>query len=133
MSIITVTAAIIELNGFILAARRKPGSHLAGYWEFPGGKTEKDETNEECLARELLEEFGVTCIIGDFFGESTHDYGMKIIRLLGYRVQHLSGTFQCRDHDQILWLPVHKLSSLKWAPADIPLVEKLQMANKYAR
>ncbi|NOR24216.1 MAG: NUDIX domain-containing protein [Desulforhopalus sp.] len=123
---ILVTAAIIEKNGLILAARRKPGSHLAGYWEFPGGKIEADETNEECLARELWEEFGIRCIIGDFLGESIYDYQTKVIKLFGYRVMHLSGSFQCRDHDQIVWLPIHELHSLKWAPADIPLVKKLQ-------
>jgi mutator protein MutT len=125
-SIIQVTAAIFEKNGRILAARRKSGSHLAGYWEFPGGKIEPNETEEECLARELWEEFGIRCIIGDFFAESIYDYQSKVIRLLSYRVQHLSGTFQCRDHDQIVWLPVHQLHSLNWAPADIPLVKKLQ-------
>ncbi len=123
---ITVTAAIIEQNGLILAARRKPGCHLAGFWEYPGGKLEANETNEECLARELWEEFGIKCAVLNYFGESIYDYKTKIIRLLAYRVQHLSGTFQCRDHDQILWLPVEELMSLSWAPADIPLVEQLQ-------
>jgi 8-oxo-dGTP diphosphatase len=123
---ITVTAAIIEKNGLILAARRKAGSHLAGYWEFPGGKLEEKETEKECLARELLEEFDIQCIVDDFFGESIYDYGTKVIRLLGYRVRHLSGTFQCRDHDRIAWLPVMELKSLEWAPADVPFVEKLQ-------
>ncbi len=121
-----VTAAIIERNGLILAARRKPGCHMAGYWEFPGGKVEADETNEDCLARELSEEFGVHCKVGDFFGDSIYDYGTKIVKLLAYRVQHLSGTFQCRDHDRLCWLPAHKLPSLEWAPADMPFVVKLQ-------
>jgi mutator protein MutT len=123
---ITVTAAIIEKNGLILAARRKPGVHLAGYWEFPGGKLEDGETSEECLARELWEEFGIQCAVGDFFGESIYDYGTKVIRLLGYRVLHLHGTFKCRDHDRISWLPAGELLSLIWAPADIPLVVQLQ-------
>jgi len=123
---ITVTAAIIEKNGLILAARRKPGSHLAGYWEFPGGKVEDGETREQCLARELEEEFGIDCQVGEFLAESIYDYGTKVIRLIGYRVQHLGGSFHCRDHDQIIWLPVRELPSLKWAPADIPLVKKLQ-------
>jgi mutator protein MutT len=127
-----VTAAIIEKNGLILAARRKPGSHLAGYWEFPGGKVEADETSEDCLGRELAEEFGVQCAIGDFFGASTYDYGTKIVRLLAYRVQHLSGTFQCRDHDRICWLPVHELPSLPWAPADLPLVLQLREEEQVA-
>ncbi len=123
---ITVTAAIIEKNNLIMAARRKSGSHLAGYWEFPGGKLEVKETEEECLARELREEFDIECTVGNFFAESVYDYGTKIIRLLGYRVSHRSGAFRCRDHDKIVWLPIDQLHSLKWAPADVPLVEKLQ-------
>jgi 8-oxo-dGTP diphosphatase len=144
---ITVTAAIIEKDGLVLAARRKPGRHLAGYWEFPGGKLEPEETEKECLARELLEEFDVLCTVGDFFAESIYEYktgpgkeddcfppnkpennpqGLKIIKLLSYRVRHQSGVFQCRDHDLIVWLPVDELQSLKWSPADVPLVEKLQ-------
>ncbi len=129
---ILVTAAIIEKNGLILAARRKPGSYLAGYWEFPGGKIEAGETDQECLVRELREEFGVRCTVGDFFAESIYDYGTKIVRLLAYRVQHLSGTFQFRDHDRIGWLPVDELPSLKWAPADIALVLKLQEDEQVA-
>lgn len=122
---ILVTAAIIEKNGLILAARRKPGDALAGFWEFPGGKIEAKETAEQCLARELGEEFGVLCEVGDFFAESIYDYGTKIVRLLAYRVQHLSGIFECRAHDRICWLKIDALASLRWAPADIPLVMKL--------
>ncbi|GAB6192921.1 NUDIX domain-containing protein [Desulfocastanea catecholica] len=122
---ITVTAAIIEKDGLILAARRKPGSHLAGYWEFPGGKLEPGETEKQCLARELREEFDIHCRVNDFLAESIYDDGMKVIRLLGYRVRHLGGSFQCRDHDRIVWLPIEELQTLTWAPADIVLVEKL--------
>lgn len=122
---ITVTAAIIEKDGLILAARRKPGSHLAGYWEFPGGKQEPGETEHECLARELEEEFGISCTINEFFAESIWKYHTKRVKLRCYRVQHLGGCFQCRDHDRIRWLPVKELPTLKWAPADISLVEKL--------
>lgn len=122
---ITVTAAIIEKNGLLFAARRKADSHLAGLWEFPGGKLEAGETEEQCLARELKEEFGIECVVGDFFAESIYDYGVKVVRLLSYHVRHKSGSFQCRDHDQVAWLPIDQLPSLNWAPADIPLVEKL--------
>jgi mutator protein MutT len=122
---ITVTAAIIKKDGLILAARKRPGLHLAGYWEFPGGKIEGNETAEQCLARELKEEFGVHCVVGDFLTESVHDYGTRTIRLLGYHVTHSDGDFQLSDHDEIRWLPIDTLPSLQWAPADIPLVQKL--------
>jgi len=118
----TVTAAIFEKNGLIFAARRRPGKHLAGYWEFPGGKLEKNEAPEHCLARELNEEFGIHVQVGQFMGESTYDYGHKIIRLLAYRVILLSGKFELRDHDEVKWLNKNELHCLQWAPADVPLL-----------
>jgi mutator protein MutT len=124
--LILVTAAIIEKEGLILAARRGEGKHLAGFWEFPGGKLEEGESPETCLARELSEELGVMVKIGAFFGESVFDYGDKVVKLLAYRVSHLGGEFRPVDHDQLAWLPVDELQTLKWAPADIPLVEKLR-------
>jgi len=122
---IDVTAAIIQREGLILAARRKQGSHMAGYWEFPGGKIEPGETPEECLQRELKEELSIESKIGPFFEESCYDYGTKQIRLLSYFVDYISGTFALNDHDEIRWINVHQLLTLQWSPADIPLVEKL--------
>jgi len=123
---IPVTAAILIKDGRILAARRKKDMHLSGYWEFPGGKIEDGESPQECLRRELKEEFGVHCVIGSFFEESVHDYGTKVIRLLSFFVTHISGDFQLRDHDRLLWLVPGELSTIEWAPADVPFVEKLQ-------
>lgn len=121
---IDVTAAIIEKEGRVLAARRKQDSHLAGYWEFPGGKLEPGESPEICLARELEEEFHIGAQIGSFVGESIYDYGTKIIRLLAYQVEHISGDFVLNDHDEVRWLAIDEMDSVKWAPADIPLVEQ---------
>jgi mutator protein MutT len=119
---IDVAAAIIVRDKKVLAARRKPGKHLAGYWEFPGGKVEHGETPEHCLARELKEELNITATIGSFLGESVYDYGAKIIRLMAYRVEHLSGEFELIDHDELRWLAVDELDSVQWAPADISLM-----------
>lgn len=121
---LNVTAAIIEKNGKVLAARRKAGLHLAGYWEFPGGKLEDGETPEECLHRELVEEFNIDSSIGMFVGESVFDYGSKVVRLLAYQVKHLEGVFQLIDHDELRWLSMDELNEVKWAPADIPLVKQ---------
>ncbi len=62
----TVTCAIIEKEGKILLARRAVGQKLAGKWEFPGGKVEDGESPEECLKRELEEEFGIQVEVGAF-------------------------------------------------------------------
>lgn len=126
---ITVTAAIIVKNGLILAARKRPGLHLAGYWEFPGGKLEGEESPRECLQRELMEELGMHCEIGAFLAESVHDYGDKIIRLLGFHAQHIRGELLLTDHDAVRWLALEELTTLQWAPADIPLLETLVTHN----
>lgn len=122
-TIINVTAALIVKDDKVLAARRGPGKHLEGYWEFPGGKLEKSETPEQCLERELTEEFRISSRVGAYIGESVYDYGEKVVRLLGYEVEHLSGEFELVDHDEIIWLKIDQLADVKWAPADIPLVE----------
>ena len=121
---IDVTAAIIVQSGKVLAARRKPGKHLSGYWEFPGGKIEKGESPEECLVRELSEELGIEVRVNAFIGESKFDYGNKYIRLLAYKVEHVSGDFKLLDHDEIRWLAMCELDDLEWAPADLPIIKQ---------
>ena len=133
---LNVTAAIIEKEGRVLAARRRAGSHLAGYWEFPGGKLEEGETPEVCLRRELTEEFKIDSNIGLFVGESIYDYGTKVIRLMAYLVEHIEGEFELIDHDDMRWLSLDELNEVNWAPADIPLVEKyktLASTSEYYR
>jgi|TARA_B110000967_G_C18811963_1_gene524102 8-oxo-dGTP diphosphatase len=119
---IRVTAAIMAKTNQVFAARRNPDTHMAGFWEFPGGKIEVGETPEVCLARELLEEFGIVTQVGAFLGDSTYDYGTKTVQLLAYEVTHLSGDFELRAHDELRWLALDELDQVKWAPADIPLV-----------
>jgi len=130
---IDVTAAIIVNSGKVLAARRKPGLHLAGYWEFPGGKVKVGETPEICLMRELKEEFSITAKIGSFVGVSTYDYGSKIVRLLAYVVEHYTGEFKLIDHDKMCWLTLDELHTVEWAPADVPLVDLYKALSNTTR
>lgn len=122
---IDVTAAIIWQEGQVFAARRAPGKHLEGHWEFPGGKVEKGESHQECLLRELNEELGITVNVGQFVGESVFDYGEKKVRLLAYNTELLDGEFTLKDHDEIRWVPINELEDLLWAPADIPFVRQI--------
>jgi 8-oxo-dGTP diphosphatase len=124
---IKVTAAIIQdSDGKYLLARRKKNSHMEMRWEFPGGKIEEGESPEDCLARELHEEFGITATIGSYFGISEFDYGEKHITLLAYRVDNFSGEFEVNAHEEIKWVKLEDFKDYHFADADIPFVEKLK-------
>jgi 8-oxo-dGTP diphosphatase len=128
--IIQVTAAIIEQNGKILIARRKEGHPLAYHWEFPGGKIECHETPEQCLQRELFEEFGITCRIKEFLINSPYTYPHITINLMAYKTELISGDFKLTDHDKIAWVKIEEFPQYDFAPADIPIVNTLlQMTN----
>ena len=120
---IEVVAAVIERGEKYMIARRGPGKHLAGYWEFPGGKIEEGETPEESLQRELKEEFGVHAEIGAYLGDNVHDYGLKVVRLMAYRASVNEDIHQSTDHDLIEWAKFDQMGDYQLAPADIPLLE----------
>jgi 8-oxo-dGTP diphosphatase len=127
---IEVTAAIVKKGSKILIARRSPKKHLAGFWEFPGGKIEKGETPEACLKRELEEELGIIVHVGPFFMENTHQYEQKIILLKAYRCELISGEITLNDHDQIQWVEATEFSNYEFAPADIPFIKALHAEQK---
>ncbi len=127
MVYIDVTAAVIWKNGKVLIARRAPGEHLEAFWEFPGGKIEKGETPEQCLKRELFEEFGIDAEIGSFIVESRFSYQNKHIRLLAYEAAHLSGDFSLKVHSAIAWAALDKIDNYSIAPADVPIIERLKL------
>ncbi len=85
----TVTCAIIEKEGKILIARRAIDQKLAGKWEFPGGKIEDGESPEECLKRELEEEFVIQTDVGEFITSNKHHYDHISIELLAFHATHL--------------------------------------------
>lgn len=124
-----VTAAIIEKDGKILLARRKEGDALGGKWEFPGGKMEPGETPEACLRRELMEEFGVKTKVGAFFCSSRFEYKHLPIKLLVYRVRHVSGEFKLNEHSEIAWVPPAELLNYDLSSADIPVAAELKAAG----
>ena len=124
-----VTAAILIRNGKILIAKRKADDRQAGKWEFPGGTVEPNESPETCLKREMQEEFGIEVSVGKFFGESIYHYDHGAIKLLAYLTSFVSGNLAPKDHSAFRWVSTEQLSDFDFAPADIPLVEKLQRSE----
>ena len=121
-----VTAAIILIDNKVLIAQRAPDENLAGKWEFPGGKIEHGETSQECLKREIREELNVDIEVSDFFAESIYAYYSGTIKLMAFWCQWISGDFTLNVHSQIAWVNCHEFDLYDFAPADIPLVEKLK-------
>ncbi len=122
---ILVAAAVIYNNKKILIARRATGKHLAGYWEFPGGKIETDETPDECLTREIREELGISIRVDHFISENLHEYPGKIILLKAYRCTLTGGHICLVDHDDVRWIEPSALPEYRLAPADIPIATAL--------
>ncbi len=127
---ISVTAAILINANRILIAQRGEKDRLAGKWEFPGGKIEHAETPEQCLIREMWEEFGIVVDVIGFFGESLHYYETGTIKLLAYLIVWKSGKIRLNAHAAIRWVLLNELQEYDFAPADIPIVEKLQKEYK---
>ncbi len=121
----TVTCAIIEKEDKILIARRAVDQKLADKWEFPGGKVEDGESPEECLKRELEEEFGIQTEVGEFITSSKYHYDHISIELLAFHVKYISGEFTLSDHDTIEWVIPEELLNYDLAKADIPIAEML--------
>jgi mutator protein MutT len=121
-----VTAAIIEKEGKILIARRRGTGMQPGLWEFPGGKVEPGETPEECLQRELLEEFAIRAEVGRFLASSRYRYRARPHELLAYEVRHISGQFQLREHSEILWVERFNLSQYPLSEPDRAIALELR-------
>jgi mutator protein MutT len=122
--VVAVTAAIVERDDCFLVTRRLEGTHLAGTWEFPGGKCEPGETDEECLARELEEELGVQARVGLLVFTAAHAYPERVVALRFYACE-LDGEPMPLLGQQMRWVPRDELASLQFPPADAELIDLL--------
>lgn len=123
---IHVVAAIIERSGTVFAARRNEHRTAGGLWEFPGGKVESGETPEAALQRELKEELAIEATVGRFIDQSRTVLRAQAIEMSCYAVSLLGrDPERSTDHDAMMWIGLDKLTSLDWAPADIPIIERL--------
>lgn len=120
-----IAAVILNNENKVLIARRAAGEKMAGGWEFPGGKPEEGETAEECLERELFEEFGIEVSVKGFFCESIYGYPQGAIRLLAYFAEIVRGDICLSVHDDYRWVSANELSGYGLLPADVPVAEKL--------
>ena len=121
---ITVVAALIKKNNKYLIARRSTGSsEVLGKWEFPGGKVEKDETEEHAIEREIKEEFEMDIKAVKYLTNNVCEYPSKTIDLRLYECKYLSGDFHLHDHSEYKFVNKNEIINYDLCPADIPLAK----------
>lgn len=121
-----VVAAIIENeNQEVLCALRSHNMSIPNHWEFPGGKVEANESLFDAIEREIKEELGCMIQAQSVFHENIHEYNNFIINLICIKCKLIDKTPQASEHAKLIWIHKQYLTSLKWAPADIPAVNKL--------
>jgi 8-oxo-dGTP diphosphatase len=121
-----VAAAMFDADGRVLIAQRPEGKHMAGWWEFPGGKVAHGETDGDALVRELREELGVETRAHREITTMTHEYPDRIVELALWHVSLTSGVPRGLDGQQIKWVACQSLDTERLLPADLPLIPALQ-------
>jgi mutator protein MutT len=121
---VVVVAAVIEQDGRFLVTRRQAGVHLAGIWEFPGGKIDADETHTDALRRELREELDVDVTVGGLLLATTHPYPDTTVTLYFYRCT-LEGRARPMLGQEMRWVDRDELRTLGFPPADEDLIRLL--------
>jgi len=122
---IVVTAAVIERDGAFLVTRRPDGVHLAGCWEFPGGKCEPGESHHTCLRREIREELQADARVLDEIFSVTHAYSDRVVELHFLRCE-LTGDPRAVLGQEMRWVARDDLSALEFPPADAQLIALLR-------
>jgi len=123
---IEVAAGLVFRHGKLLITQRPAGSHLAGLWEFPGGKREPGETFEDCLRRELMEELGMEVTVGQLLETITHTYPEKTVHLRFHRCAWQQHEPQALGCAAFAWITRDQLDNYPFPAADARLLDKLR-------
>lgn len=124
MKEIDVTCAIILFKDETLVVQRNEDMNLPLKWEFPGGKIEQGESEEECIKREIQEELNIEIELISKLTPSRFDYPNLSVQLIPFLAQYVKGEIKLSEHKQYLLLTKDKLKSLNWAEADIPILNE---------
>ncbi|MHC8509872.1 MAG: 8-oxo-dGTP diphosphatase MutT [Rhodospirillales bacterium] len=126
--VLVAACALIDADGRVLIARRAPGKHMGGLWEFPGGKLEPGETPEAALIRELHEELGVDVTAGCLapLAFASHRYEDFHLLMPLYICRVWGGQVEAREGQELTWTRANRLNTYDMPPADAPLVAILR-------
>jgi 8-oxo-dGTP diphosphatase len=125
-----IIAALLQKDGKYFIARRTKKDGQEGLWEFPGGKQEEGETHEECLARELFEEFGIKAYVGNYVCSSFFILKDRAVELMAYKVTSYEGTITLNEHSEMQWVAPDELHKYAFTKPDLVFIEYLVNAHK---
>ncbi|MDB5332627.1 MAG: hypothetical protein JWP03_3778 [Phycisphaerales bacterium] len=125
MKRLDVVIAIIHHSGKVLISQRRKDDSFAGFWEFPGGKLERGETPEQCLARELSEELAITVQPTGTFPPIEHDYSTVRVRLLPYLCTITTGEPRPLAAQRLEWIDAPHLRDYRFPSANAVLIEQI--------
>ena len=128
--IIPVTCAIILFEGKVLATQRSESMNLPGFWEFPGGKVNSDETAWEALVRELDEELGIEAKSGSPLFLTDHDYPDRHVRLDFWSVERWIGAPFGREGQQVSWVEPDRLRNYPFLKGNQLILDRVIQAVK---
>jgi 8-oxo-dGTP diphosphatase len=130
-NILVACALIRDALGNILATQRSMFMSLPLKWEFPGGKVESGETDEEAVVREILEELSIDILVIKRLEEVRHEYPDLIVTLIPFLCSITDGQLKLNEHHAFNWISPVNLLDLDWAEADIPVVKNyLNLLNQ---
>jgi 8-oxo-dGTP diphosphatase len=127
-----VAVGVLRRAGEILLTRRLEGTHLAGYWEFPGGKFEPGESAQQALGRELREELGITAPVAAPLIRHRHTYPTRDVVLHTFEVTAWQGEPRGLQGQALRWLPADRIDPAQLPPADGPLLSAARLPDLYA-
>lgn len=122
---VEVAAGLVFRDKQLLITQRPTTGHLANLWEFPGGKREANETFEECLQRELMEELNITVGSLELMESVDHRYPEKTVHLKFYKCQLVEGVPQAIGCQDLCWVTREELSNFQFPDADAQLLDRL--------
>lgn len=122
---------LVDRIGRVLLAERPAGKHLAGFWEFPGGKLEPGEQPLAALARELREELGIELQSAKPLIRVPWTYGDLALVLDAWVVDGWLGTPQSLEGQALQWCDPATIDPLVMTPADRPILHALRLPKSY--
>ena len=120
-----VTAGLIWDGMKLLITKRPSGTHMEGYWEFPGGKKEHGESLEQCLKRELMEELGLEVEVHEPLVQVSYEYDDRVVDLHAFTCEIVRGRAVGKESQEICWVRPEELSKYSFPPPDREIIKHI--------